>query len=85
MSGLLREARLRERFANLYPGLVAGLWLPAAEVAEHIASVVRHRWRPSGGRGRLMANEHFDFAGGPPITPGRSNCKERWDDNLTDQ
>ena len=85
MSGLLREARLREKFANLYPGLVAGLWLPAAEVAEHIASVVRHRWRPSGARGRLMTNEHFDFTGGPTEIAGRRNRCERWEDNLSDQ
>jgi len=80
MPGVLREARLREQYANLYPGLVSGLWLPAAEVADHILGVVRHRWRPSGVRGRVLPDEHFEFAGGGFGSADRRNRNERWED-----
>ena len=79
MSVLLREARLRERYANLYPGLVAGHWLPAAEVADHIASVIRRRWRSSTPHGRVMADEHFEFTGGAIELAGRINQRRRED------
>jgi hypothetical protein len=84
MSVLLREARLRERYANLYPGLVAGHWLPAAEVADHIASVVRRRWRSSTPQGRVMADEHFEFTGGALDLAGRSHQQQRREDREAD-
>ncbi len=59
-----REARLREEYVSLYPGLTAGRWLPAGEVAEHIVDMVRRERGSLGRRGRVMADEHFDFRGG---------------------
>jgi hypothetical protein len=64
MSNALREARLREQYVGLYPGLTPGTWLPAREVAEHIVDVVRREGGRLGVHGRLMADEHFDFRGG---------------------
>jgi hypothetical protein len=66
MAGAGREARLREEFGGLYPGLTAGRWLPASEVAEHIVDLVRRERGSLGLRGRVMAEEHFDFRGGAP-------------------
>jgi hypothetical protein len=34
MSSALREARLRQEYGKLYPGLTPGTWLPAREVAD---------------------------------------------------
>jgi hypothetical protein len=64
MSNALREARLREQYVRLYPGLTPGTWLPAREVAEHIVDVVRREGGRLGVHGRIMADEHFDFRGG---------------------
>ena len=60
----IREARLRPEFASLYPGVEPGVWLPATTVGQklllwHLATSVT----PQGER--LMAEEHFEFRGGP--------------------
>lgn len=59
----IREARLRPEFADLYPGVEPGVWLPATRVGQqlllwHLATAVM----PQGER--LMADEHFEFRGG---------------------
>jgi hypothetical protein len=64
MSSAIREARLRQEFGKLYPGLSPGTWLPAREVAEHIVDVVRREGGRLGIHGRLVADEHFEFRGG---------------------
>jgi hypothetical protein len=79
MAGTLREARLIEDYGELYPGLSAGVWLPAGEVAEHIVAVVRREGGRAGRHGRLMADEHFEFRGGETGAPGRT-WKERRED-----
>lgn len=60
----VREARLRPEYASLYPGVEPGVWLPATIVGQklllwHLATSVT----PQGER--LMAEEHFEFRGGP--------------------
>jgi hypothetical protein len=62
----IREARLRPEFADLYPALQAGVWLPATTVGQqlllwHLAQAVT----PKGER--LLADEHFEFRGGAPV------------------
>jgi hypothetical protein len=74
-----REARLREEYVGLYPGLTAGRWLPAGEVAEHIVDLVRRERGSLGIRGRVMADEHFDFRGGG-LGDDRSSRRERRED-----
>ncbi|HEY8198036.1 MAG TPA: hypothetical protein VIG04_13725 [Gemmatimonadales bacterium] len=59
----IREARLRPEFADLYPAVEAGVWLPATTVGQklllwHLAKAVS----PQGER--LMGEEHFEFRGG---------------------
>jgi hypothetical protein len=64
VQGSIREARLRPEYASLYPGVEPGVWLPATAVGQklliwHLANSVT----PQGER--LMAEEHFEFRGGP--------------------
>jgi hypothetical protein len=35
-SGLERQARLKPQYASLYPGVVAGEWIPAWVLAEQL-------------------------------------------------
>ena len=63
MQESIREARLRPEYADLYPGVEAGVWLPATSVGQqlllwHLATAVT----PQGDR--LMTDEHFEFRGG---------------------
>jgi hypothetical protein len=78
MSSALREARLRQEYGKLYPGLTPGTWLPAREVAEHIVDVVRRERGRLGLHGRLMSDDHFEFRGGD--TDPRPNRNERRED-----
>jgi hypothetical protein len=80
MYGALREARLRDQYVGLYPGLTPGVWLPAAEVAEHIVDMVRHERGRFGIRGRLVSDEHFDFRGGEAWADKRQSRNERRED-----
>jgi hypothetical protein len=59
----VREARLRPEYADLYPGVEPGVWLPATTVGQqlllwHLATAAT----PQGER--LMGDEHFEFRGG---------------------
>lgn len=59
----IREARLRPEFADLYPAVEPGVWIPATTVGQklllwHLAKAIT----PQGER--LMAEEHFEFRGG---------------------
>lgn len=73
-----REARLMTEYVELYPGLAPGIWLPAAEVAEHIVAVVRREGGRLGLHGRVMSDEHFEFRGGS--TAPTRNRRERRED-----
>jgi hypothetical protein len=73
-----REARLMAKYVELYPGLAPGVWLPAAEVAEHIVAVVRREGGRLGLHGRVMSDEHFEFRGGS-TSPARSRRDRRED------
>ena len=61
----LRQARLRPEFAELYPPLEPGEWIPAA-----VASARMLLWQtrqPGASRlaQRTLDPQHFDFRGGP--------------------
>jgi hypothetical protein len=59
-----REARLKPEFAELYPPLDAGQWLPAA-VASARMLLWQTRQRGTTGLGmRTLDPRHFDFRGG---------------------
>ena len=66
MQQTIREARLRPEFADLYPAVEPGVWLPATTVGQqlllwHLAKAIT----PQGER--LMGEEHFEFRGGPQL------------------
>ena len=76
----IREARLRPEFASLYPGVEPGVWLPATTVGQklllwHLATSVT----PQGER--LMAEEHFEFRGGPGAV-SRNGARTRASDQF---
>jgi hypothetical protein len=60
-----REARLRPEFAGDYPGIEAGVWLSAPELA---AKLVEHTHARRRLRlyTRTFDPRHFDFRGGAP-------------------
>lgn len=60
---LVREARLRPEFAYLYPGIQAGVWVPARLLVDRevIRQERRRREAPAGGRMRDLNDQHFEF------------------------
>lgn len=70
-SGQERQARLKPQFAALYPGVVAGEWVPAWLLAEQLMASARQR---SGDQeGRVCNPAHCEFRGGgrrPPELRG---------------
>jgi hypothetical protein len=72
----MREARLRQKFAQLYPTLTPGEWQPAARIAEAVlANFLLHEMTDSPTPDRLLPEEHFEFRGG--AEPGRGDVHER--------
>jgi hypothetical protein len=62
----LRQARLRPEFAELYPPLEPGEWMPAAVAS---ARMLLWQTRQPGAAQlaqRTLDPQHFDFRGGPP-------------------
>lgn len=71
-----REARLKPEFAEIYPGLEAGVWYPAATVAQYFLS--RPADVPSATTeltDRVLDERHFEFRGGPAASDGRPRRK----------
>lgn len=67
-----REARLKPEFAEIYPGLEAGVWYPAGRVAEYFLS--RPDEIPSATTeltNRVLDERHFEFRGGPTSGGGQ--------------
>jgi hypothetical protein len=66
-----REARLRPKFGELYPGVDPEVWYTAATLAEHLlARFIRHlaeRALPP----RVMDPRHFEFPGPSGTHGGR--------------
>jgi hypothetical protein len=59
----IREARLRPEFADLYPAIEPGVWLPATTIGQQL--LLWHLTKAVSPQGeRLMAEEHFEFRGG---------------------
>jgi hypothetical protein len=75
-SGSPREARLRPEHAALYPGVPAGLWIPAATLAQQLLSGMVSRTRtPARIDARLMDDAHFEFRGGERSTRPRRDSR----------
>ncbi len=62
---LLREARLKPEFADLYRGLPADVWEVAANMVEKLIVLQRHRNDdvPAVPGGRVLNDENFEFRG----------------------
>jgi hypothetical protein len=62
----VREARLRQEWAHLYPRVTPGIWMVAAEL---VPQVLRQRLQATGTwefARRILVDEHFEFRGGRP-------------------
>ena len=78
-SGPERQARLKQQFAALYPGVVAGEWLPAWLLAEQLVRSAERKGRSPGVR--VCDPAHCDFRGGGPRPPELKNLRTRVMDN----
>lgn len=59
----IREARLRPEFAELYPSVEPGVWMPATALGQQL--LLWHLTTPATSHGeRLFDEEHFEFRGG---------------------
>ncbi|MGN6392355.1 MAG: hypothetical protein ACTHM9_08945 [Gemmatimonadales bacterium] len=59
--GRRREARLRPGFTDRYPGLIAGRWAPAAELADRVLAQALLRRGGTPILGRVLLEAHFEF------------------------
>jgi hypothetical protein len=74
-SGQERQARLKPQFAALYPGVVAGEWMPAWLLAEQLlARAEREGVRPGE---RVCAPTHIEFRGGGKRPPELRGLRTR--------
>ncbi len=76
-----REARLRTEFADEYPGMTPGVWMPVRELARLLVERVYAR-RREGRPARTFDPTHFEFRGGDtgprrPATRTRSSDQNR--------
>lgn len=78
-SGQERQARLKPQFAALYPGVLAGEWLPAWLLAEQLMRSAERRDQSPGLR--VCDPAHCDFRGGGPRPPELKNLRTRVMDN----
>jgi hypothetical protein len=77
-----RRTMLKPEFAELYPELPGGQWLDALEAAMRRAERL---WFEYGAAalmsGRLLSNEHFEFAGGKNRRDRQARALERMADH----
>jgi len=71
-----REARLRPEFAERYPGIRAGEWVPAAILADRVLAqaLLRHRGTLLG---RVLLDAHFEFRYGAARGGERRGLRSR--------
>jgi hypothetical protein len=74
-----REARLRLQFAHEYPGIEAGVWLGAAELAMKLVEHT-HARRRLGFYTRTFDPRHFEFRGGVAPGPRPATTRTRRED-----
>jgi len=74
-SGQERQARLKQQYASLYPGVVAGEWMPAWLLAEQLFA--RAEQQGMSPRERVLVSAHIEFRGGGPRPPELRGLKTR--------
>jgi hypothetical protein len=61
----MREARLRQEYADLYPDLTPSLWIPASVLSEFVLERGLYQRRTgSPSSTRILTEAHFEFRGG---------------------
>ena len=70
-----RQARLKLQYADLYPGIAAGEWLPAWLLAEQLLALAERRGVPPGER--VCDPSHCEFRGGGPRPPELRGLRTR--------
>ena len=78
-----REARLKKRHAELYPGLAPGVWIPVERVLQHVTDLI-HKDRSRSGvitGQRLLHDEHFDYRGSSARPAGLPEGSTRLSDS----
>ena len=71
----VREARLKAEFAEEYPGMTPGVWMPVRELARLLVARV-HARRREGRPARTFDPTHFEFRGGD-TGPRRETTRTR--------
>ena len=74
-SGPERQARVKPQYASLYPGVVAGEWVPAWLLAEQLMATAAQRGVPPGGR--VCEPTHCEFRGGGKRPPELRDLRTR--------
>ena len=72
-----REACLRTEHAALYPGILAGVWEPAAVLVDRVVAARLLRGGRPDIRGRVLSDEHFEFRGGAGAAAARPRREDR--------
>ncbi len=79
-SGPERQARLKPQYASLYPGVLAGEWIPAWLLAEQLQKAAELRGVQAGSR--VCEPSHYEFRGGRKRPPEFRDLRTRVADRL---
>jgi hypothetical protein len=60
----IRRARVRARYAYLYPPLTPGVWYSAKNAARVVYRAITREHIPVPLEGRVLSDRHFEFRGG---------------------
>jgi hypothetical protein len=77
-SGHERQVRLQPQFAHLYPGILAGVWMPAWVVVEQVSKTLAAG--EDGTDERICDPRHFQFRGGKGRPPELRHLRTRTSD-----
>lgn len=77
-----REARLRDEFGYLYPGIEPGAWHPVESLINQVVTLLYGDPAKSGviTGGRLLREDHFEFRGSSPRPEGWPSALSRMSD-----
>jgi hypothetical protein len=78
-SGHERQVRLLPQFAEMYPGILAGVWMPAWVVLEQVSQTAAEGAGESSGE-RTCDPRHFQFRGGLGRPPELRHLRTRTSD-----
>jgi hypothetical protein len=77
-SGHERQVRLLPQFAHLYPGILAGVWMPAWVVVEQVSKTPATEGNAAAAR--MCDSRHFQFRGGKGRPPELRHLRTRTSD-----